>query len=319
MGSEEKKGAVVKSEPAKVPVRRRLGLYSDVNELQVAFEEAGRRANLLAPVTRIDFIPEGFSISLRKVKLDPSVDVRQKVDGRWKVTKRGGGDVYKSPENPDLLVPTKVGYRKLSDAAGISWIPERCRQMTDAINDPNYLVFSVDGMMVLFDGSVKRLGATAKMDLRDGSPRVKGWSQERKDRARTFILEMAESRAKNRAINDALSLKGGYTVEELGKEFVVPHLVLTGESSDPEITRVITFKMADRALGGAAALYPPADEVPALTPPPEREAERGAIPVESSEVPAGETEGTRGKVTTDEHGDVTDDGREPPDDQEETF
>ena len=81
---------------------------------------------------------------------------------------------------------------------------------------------------------------------------------------RAYILEHAESKARNRAIRQALALKGKYTEDELRRPFVVPALVETGRCDDSELRKLYFEKklegkgLATKALfqGGDPMLRP---------------------------------------------------------------
>lgn len=225
------------------------GMYHSTIDLQQAFEAAARQANLLAPVTRIDYIPEFHSVSLRILQLD---------------TRDGGGDLYQEDDSKGKGEWSLTGRAldKLAAAAGVSWDAVLSGRLDDA-SEPFYCRYRAVGWVVDFDNSRRQIGGEKEVDFRNGSPQIAGWQDRRVRRAREHIVALAESKAKNRAIRHALAIKSKYTVDELSRPFVVPKLVFTGETEDPELRRLIAQKITDRALGVSGQLYP-SGSLPAL-------------------------------------------------------
>jgi hypothetical protein len=251
------------------------GFYSTAEALQQAFRGAAAKANLLSPVVRIDHIPAMHSVSLRMVVLNPQPPDNQ---GRG-----GGGDVYL----PDLSRPgefalTKVALDKVAAAAGISWDPILSGRMDDS-SDTQYARFRAAGWITDFDGSRRCISAEREMDLREGSAtaaawQAKGWNR-RLEMAREFILPQVESKARNRAIRQALAIKSKYTAEEIARPFVVPKLVLDlDQISDPEIRTAVALKIADRSLGASERIYGSGPEAPSSLGAAPRDMEQGRIP-----------------------------------------
>lgn len=236
--------------------RTSRGMYGDVERLHEALKQAQKRCNVITPVTRIDWIPPLHGVSLRIVSLDPRPE---------------RGDVYTSPELGKDVALTKVALDKIAAAAGISWDPLLSGRIDDG-SDPHYVRFRAVGTITDFDGTQRTISGEKEIDLRDGSPEVKriesAAAKKNRDpgpqiaRAREHILSMAESKAKNRAIRQALCIKQKYSPEELQRPFVVPKIVFTGETDDPAVRRLVQEKIIERALGSAKALYGPAAPTP---------------------------------------------------------
>ena len=66
--------------------------------------------------------------------------------------------------------------------------------------------------------------------------------------SRTIVLSLLTT-AKNRAIRHALSIKGGYTAQELQKPFVVPKLIV--DTNDQQAKNMVM----NNIMGAASALY----------------------------------------------------------------
>ncbi len=79
-----------------------------------------------------------------------------------------------------------------------------------------------------------------------------GW--DRVFQARAHILSLAESKAKNRCIREALAIPVAMTKEQAAKPFVVASLVLAPDMSDPDVKRAAIAHM----FGASSALYGPA-------------------------------------------------------------
>lgn len=263
MGDEKKQGqAVAIREQAGVP-----RLYSDLAELKEAFEYAREHAILLSPVMAMDAIPAMHSVSLRIVHINPDIK---------------GGDIYvqgddeggdsKAPLTEDSEVSlTKVALDRITGAAGINWDLILSGRLDDR-SEPDYCLFRAVGTMKDFDGTVRQIGAERDIDLRNGSPTIKGWSEKRLKKAREYLHPMTESKARNRAIRQALAIRGKYRISDLRKPFVVPRLVFdVNRIEDPETRRQVTLEIAREARGATTMLYGPGHgqpPPPALTAPP---------------------------------------------------
>lgn len=83
---------------------------------------------------------------------------------------------------------------------------------------------------------------------------------------RKFMLQLAETGARNRVIRAMLSLKSEYSVQELAKPFVMMRYRLRIDYSDPEIRRIAQIAAIHQALG----IYgPPASSQAPMLPAPE--------------------------------------------------
>src|SRR5262249_26559181 len=124
-----------------------------------------------------------------------------------------------------------------------------------------------------FDGSPRPIQDEKELDLRDGSPIVRGiLRREAKKRAeqgsqykgdggegeilqkRQHILSLCVTEARLRAIR-TLGLRTSYTRDELAKPFICAQLVFDGRSEDPEARRYFRERIADSFLAGHSALF----------------------------------------------------------------
>ncbi len=254
----------------------RRQLYGDIQSLEGAMKRLSAQANLIAPIVALDHIPVFHEVSLRVVAIDAATETFE-VEG-------GSGKAL-----------SKTALAKLSQAARISWDSMKSGRIDDG-SDPHYCHFRAVGYWPDFSGThVLEICGEKQMDLRDGSPMLEKLkaAAEKKHKSpeasirelRAFILEHAESKARNRAIRQALALKSKYTEQELQRPFIVPTLIETGRCDDPELRRLYMEKklegkgIATRALfsGGMPQLRPgdmdvievPAKDVtPKQTPPP---------------------------------------------------
>lgn len=231
-------------------------IYSDLDLLAQALNQIQeeRRAFLLSPVVRLDYIPEFHSISLRVVSVDP---------------RPNQGEVYLPDKKKfEEVALTKVALDKIAGAAGISWDPVQSRRLDDH-SDPYYCHFRAVGVYRDIDGSRRTLVGEKEIDLRDGNPGIfdptntqnagfkQGWSQRRLDGAREHILAICESKARNRAIR-TLGVKQKYDPRELQqKSFVVVALVLTGRSENPALEAEAKVRLLDAAIASSRQLYGP--------------------------------------------------------------
>lgn len=226
------------------------GVYTDLEKLTAAFAHAQTRCNLLCPLTKFDYIPQFHAVSLRALHFnaDPG-------ESKGENRRRGGGHVYKSEDGG--LALSKNALDMIAQAAGISWVPEKSGRVDTGI-DPNYVHFVATGKVRDFDGSIREESRHRQIDLRDGSPTYTKMTPAQRPKAREFILEQAESKAKNRVIRAFLAIRGSYTAAEIAKPFVIPKLVWTGDTDDPEIRKILAEKAFDTAHGITPALYGPA-------------------------------------------------------------
>jgi hypothetical protein len=248
--------------PAVRPVHR------DVATLRHDLLELGPKVHLLSPTQSPELVPQFHEIAIRVVRVRADEE---------------SGEVYK-PQGArgDEVALTKVSLDRIARAAGISWDPVRSGRLDDR-SDPDYCHFRAVGHMTDLDGRRVTITGEKEIDLRDGNPRIKGWSAERLGGAREHILAMCESKAANRVIRK-LGVKQKYTKAELAKPFAVLALVLTGAHPDPERERDAQNQILAAAIATSREIYPSAEPV-ALPPPREAPHAPPAIDTTAPPVP----------------------------------
>ena len=164
------------------------------------------------------------------------------------------GDVFKvgKKDGKEQFSLMKTPLRRISNAVGISWIPNECHRVDDR-SDRDYFEYAVAGWITKPDGSKMKISGVKAIDVQTyvserrmklqhdfEDKKLKKWSNspviKDSEEARIYIerecqkteierrkhgLALAESGAKNRAIRDIGNLKGAYTAEELAKPFII--------------------------------------------------------------------------------------------------
>lgn len=226
------------------------GPIKDLSQVQDALGHAAhQRCNLLAPVTRIEFIPPGFQIALRVVAFSDHFTQAQwnddKSNGTWYRVDGGKLALHRS------------ALDQLASAAGISSVGPGC---SVELVEANYWRAKHTVSVRTFDGQRRQITRHVEVDLRDGSPEAQAAGRGLKN-ARKFGSRLADSKAANRAIRAALGIQGAYTREQAQLPFVFPVLIWTPDPEDKEIARMtaaVELGIADqvygRADGGSAPL-----------------------------------------------------------------
>jgi hypothetical protein len=217
--------------------------------LKTAFAKLAGQCNLVSPIVQIDSILPMHKVSMRAVVIDPFVN-----------PKGMGPEVYKADfcENNERALG-KVGVTKVLSAAGVQVL---ATTRLDDRSDPYYCEFAVTLALRDLDGQWRQDTKTKAVDLRDGSAAAQKFTAGMLRQQREHILSLAESKAMLRAARTLLNLKAKYTVEELGRPFVIPKLVAALDPSDPDQKKALIELAAqgDRVLFGA----PPADPMRSL-------------------------------------------------------
>lgn len=260
-------------------------LILEARELPTKFDEMRSRANLITPVVEITSIAPHHAVNLSVVYIDPTVDE----NGNGPMCYR---DKTFMAENERGL--NKIGLDMVAAAAGISWLPHPHSRRTDDGKTPHVWAFTVVGAYTAMDGTVQTLPpGSVEVDLRDGSDQIGGWTQEeweklvesnkgkaranqkwtingwsdkRVRQARRFGLQLAETKARLRAIR-SLGIKQKFTADELRKPFVVPRVSFQPDMNNPVVAEIVTRQK----LAGVSALFsqqqqvlPPATEIAAI-------------------------------------------------------
>lgn len=203
----------------------------DVTEALQSLSES-RGCVLLAPTTRIDYLPPDHVIAFRVVTFDTSPP-----PSGWNQRFASNGTFYRTDSGKFAL--HKVAIDQLAQAAGLSWVPSECRRTDDG--EPLRWEYRMTADMKGFDGKQRRITRTAEWDLREGSPHAIGMKPGQLAMARRYGAAHAESRAANRVVRAALGL-GSYTLEESRLPFVFPVLMWVPPANDPEIRRMVAAK-----------------------------------------------------------------------------
>jgi len=207
-----------------------------VQQLTETFRRLEEHANIVTPVSHVDYIPPMHRISLRSVMIDPEVDQYG-----------AGAEVYRDPRfcKDNERAPGKIMLTKLMAAAGVQIIDQR---RLDDRSDPNYCEMEVVLGVRDYDGTPRQVIQSKVMDLRAGAPetmkpeKVNGQKTGRlvayEDTAladkRRHIQSHAETKAIERGLRMILNLRQKYTLDELAKPFVVPKLIPALDPNDPD-------------------------------------------------------------------------------------
>jgi hypothetical protein len=225
---------------------KRTDIITTPSQFEQAIQKWTGNYNLLSAFTQITGLAaqHGIIASVVKINPDPS--------------KGGPGEVYDGlpflDKDKREVAIAKLGLRKIADAAGISTPTIR----TDPRTIPNYWEFKCVASYRGIDGTIVTREATAEWDLRDGSPRLKGWTANQISEGRKNGLRNAETRAINAAIRE-FGVKQKYTQEELRKPFLVLRVAFQPDLSDPEQRRLV----AENAMRGTSTLYGGGPALPA--------------------------------------------------------
>ena len=224
-----------------------LGLPSrpidDIDLLQDCLAIAAtRNCNLLAPVTRIQYIPTGYQIAMRVVAFPSQfsqADRDAKSNGAFYMVDGGKLALHRS------------ALDQLASAAGISSVADKCHvELVEVFHWRARHTVS----MRTFDGARREITRHLEIDLRDGSPEAMAAGKGLKN-ARKFGSRLADSKCANRAVRAALGIQGAYTKEKAALPFVFPVLIYTPNLSDPVIQRMqaaAEFGIAESVFGPAA-------------------------------------------------------------------
>lgn len=175
----------------------------------------------------------------------------------------------------DQYALAKRGLRKVAEGIGISTQLEylsvnQIRHYWHVKAIASYR--GIDGATVTREGS-------QEWDLRDGSERLKGWTNNQIDEGRKYGLRNCETRAINAAIRECgCGIKQAYYRDELARAFVAVRVVLKPDMTDPDQKRAVI-----QAYFGAKSLLYPASSGATETEPaslPEPETVTPAEPVE---------------------------------------
>lgn len=203
------------------------------------------RFNLLTPFTNISGLAQAHGIFSTVIPID---------------TNKLAGEVYDGLPflKQDQVALAKNGLRKVAEGLGISTKLEYISVGVVAF----YWHVKAIARYTGIDGKDVTREASMEWDLRDGSPRLKGWTPKQVEEARKYGLRACETRAINAAIRECgAGLKQAYSKDELSRPFVAVRVALQPDMSDPDIKRMVTehFVGASRALYASNPVTSPAD------------------------------------------------------------
>lgn len=201
--------------------------------------------NLLTPFTNISGLAQAHGIFSTVIPIN---------------TNKLAGEVYDGlPFLKDNQVAlAKNGLRKIAEGLGIS---TKLEYISVGVV-PYYWHVKAIASYIGIDGKRVEREASMEWDLRDGSPRLRGWKPAQIDEGRKYGLRACETRAINAAIRECgCGVKQAYHRDELAKPFVTIRVALQPDMSDPDIKRMVTehFVGASRALYASNPVHSPAD------------------------------------------------------------
>jgi hypothetical protein len=229
MSSTTPQTGLAKAETKKAPVITTPEEYGSALERWTT-----ARYNVLSPFTTFSGLQEGYGLIASRVSIDPD-PMRGEVYGEG------------APWVPKGHVAlAKVGLRKIAECGGMSTSFRR--------TDPRTIAYYWEGDGIArwrgLDGSIVERETPFEWDMRDGSPRLKGFTPKQIDEARKHGLRHCATRAINAAIRE-YGVKQVYTVAEMAKPFVIVRVVYLPDRSDPDVRRILT----ENALAGTSSLY----------------------------------------------------------------
>jgi hypothetical protein len=193
-------------------------IVSELREVKKCLVAYRDKAHILTPFARTDWDDDIFP-PFHKISRRVAVISSSEKDG----------EVYEPEQAKGKLALTKHGLQKLDQLAGIEWLS------STVIWDPKEPLVArgeAEAKIRDLDGSWRNFQDGRTIDLRDGSPeaeRLRKTSQNMLDIQRKNIIQLAETKAKNRVRRGILGLQASFTKAELEKPFLVFKLVLNVE------------------------------------------------------------------------------------------
>lgn len=247
---------------------------NQTTEIAIMNDYPENEFNLLVPVTTMQQISSMYKIIVNQVKIDTSSN-----SGDVYIQTKGYNDI------PDKLALTQKGLAKLMTAAGISIVSSK--QITpDTIENAIKMAGAI-GKIVPYDRRDTAHEVTVKVpqasggfqlvtkqaeiiveDLRktfmDQKKNMKVW-ENKKERAATeeekkaavekqinqvmaYRRQQCETKALNRALRTAMTIKQTYTKQELQKPFVVAQIVQNPDDPDMKKAIIENYKLSSSIL-----------------------------------------------------------------------
>ncbi len=222
--------------------------------------------NLLGNTEVMVEVPDIQSPVVQTVRLDPDpkkgdVYIQQKAKDAYTDNK----GVY-HPAIPNLYAITKNGLKKLADGAGIKSvssehvIPTTCQKCVAVNRNCGKVVqcgncqnkdvaYHVTVSVPQLTGEVLLVEDTHEIIVENVTP---GMTQKQKSEFMKHMPQICEAKALNGAIRTALHIKGTYTLEELGKPFVVAYLVPNLNHEEVKQAAIESMFQSTRNLFGRA-------------------------------------------------------------------
>ncbi len=262
--------ATAERQPDQTPSDVQAGFITSPEDLARKVQEwRAAGCHVLAPAIKVRAFAPNYAVNASLVQLS---------------TDPAAGELYCDPTvmKDHERAPSKLGLLKVSQAAGLTIVPQYSRR-TDDRTIQHYWEFATVFAYLAYDGTPQLLQGTVEVDLRDDSAQIGGWTPEKwralvkkngeildRDRhakvkwgingwsearvlqARRFGLRSAESKSMTAAIRN-LGLKQKYSLDELAKPFICLRVSFLPDYDQPGMRELV----AAHALDGAAALYAP--------------------------------------------------------------
>jgi hypothetical protein len=233
--------------------------------LMKSLEKLSANCIVVTPTAAIDSLPEGCSISISLVKIDPTSEGYALTGNK------------ESPKPTDHIGLGKTAIERIGGGYGASWIPELTGRKDDA-KDPHYCCYQAWSECQDLDGTMRRYPGECEIDLRDGSPQAldivrKAESNNRDPKkqlaeARKFIQRTCMSKAMLVALRRP-GLRHWYTRQELDtKPFAVVKLMFHGRTEDPVYKPMFAKLIAERFGAARTRLFNPKPQVQTHSAPP---------------------------------------------------
>lgn len=192
--------------------------------------------NVLTPAVSLSSIPRDHKIVMKGVQINPNP---------------AGGEVYQNRlfTKDGEVALTKAGLERVAQAASISI------DLLDRVDSRTVefvWTFRVHGHWIDFDGERIDRIASRTLDLRDGSPDIKGFTANQIEQTRRHGEAICESKAINRLYR-MYGLRQKYTQRELAERpFIVLKLQWEPDMTNPVVAAIRT----QMKMGATTMLYP---------------------------------------------------------------
>lgn len=222
------------------------------NALQILNNYDDKKYNVLVPVQTMQDFPDIYKMAINTVKLNLAEDSYEQ-NGKRAINKNGLEKLM-SAANIQVLESRQIIPSTVQYAA------EMAKQLGQPVDyDKRDIAYKVTISVPDLTGTVRVVTATKEMiasEIHDeciANARTKKKTDEAGEKEFLQIMKfrnaLCESKALNRAIRKALSIKSVYTAAELNKPFAVP--IVVPNTEDPDMKKA----MVDRYRIGAGVLY----------------------------------------------------------------